>query len=57
MTASRSAPTNRGLWLARHTRLTHRDNACDPGCPVCDEHDGYQADYSSPPPSCLAAGL
>lgn len=56
-TATRPGVTNRGLWWARHLRLRTRQLACEPGCPVCDEVDGYHPDYSTPPPSTLARDL
>jgi hypothetical protein len=49
--------TNRGLWFARHINLRLHDRPCEPGCPVCDELAGYQADYTSPPHSALAEHL
>lgn len=29
--------TDRGLWLAHHIRMTHRDQPCQDGCLICAE--------------------
>lgn len=49
--------TNRGRWWARHINLRLHDRPCEPDCPVCHELQGYQADYSTPPPETLATEL
>jgi hypothetical protein len=42
--------TNRGLWYARHIRLTHAGQPCPPGCVICAELYDDHPDYTTPPP-------